>query len=145
MTWTGGDGLHARPAPVQSVHGPEKAAPGYHASHRFSSARRYAQLEEWCDELSAQPLLDVAFYPRIATYAQVRTPAEQMRRTFDLGGIPAASLPPTLESTRGVKVFYEQRWREDRSGGEVGANASCRFPHHAQATELSPTWVSAAQ
>lgn len=69
--------------------------------------RRYAQLEEWCDELPAQPLPDVAFDPRSATYAQVRALAEQMRRTFDLGGIPAASLLPTLESTYGVKVFYE--------------------------------------
>jgi Zn-dependent peptidase ImmA (M78 family)/transcriptional regulator with XRE-family HTH domain len=70
-------------------------------------ARRYAQLEAWCGELPAQPLPDVPFDPRTATYPQVRALAEQMRRTFDLGGIPAASLLPTLEGTYGVKVFYE--------------------------------------
>ncbi len=82
-------------------------------------ARRHAQLEVWCDELPAQPLPDIAFDPRTATGPLVRSLAEQMRGTFNLGGIPAASLLATLEGRYGVKIFYEDL-RDDED-----ASAAC--------------------
>ncbi len=70
-------------------------------------ARRYSQLEEWCGEPAAQALPNLQFEPATATRASVAELADSMRRLFDLGSIPAATLQRTLEDSYGVKIFTE--------------------------------------
>lgn len=70
-------------------------------------ARRYAQLEMWCDAPPALTLPSLQFDPVAATWLTVGKLADQVRRSFDFGAIPANSLLRTLESTYGVKIFYE--------------------------------------
>lgn len=82
-------------------------------------ARRHAQLEAWCNVPTPEALPNVAFDPRTAQFEQVTKLAEQMRKLFDLGSIPAASLLQTLEVTYGVKVFYEDL------ADEEDASAAC--------------------
>jgi len=73
----------------------------------IARARRYAQLEEWCGEAVPSSLPNEQFDPATATLKSVEDLAERLRRSMDLGNIPAVSLLTTLEETYGVKIFYE--------------------------------------
>ena len=84
-------------------------------------ARRYSQLEEWCNDRAPMELPDLAFAPVSATARAVGQMADTQRKALDLGSFPAASLLQTLEDTYGVKVFYE-----DLSNSHDGdASAAC--------------------
>lgn len=101
-------GLRAAPAEPRVLwRRGSKARDRAREAQLLERAQRYFQLERWCNEPAAMPLPNVAFDPRSARYGDVAHLAEQMRRLFDLGSIPAASLVPTLEDTYGVKIFYE--------------------------------------
>ncbi|MDB4914680.1 MAG: hypothetical protein JWM95_2324 [Gemmatimonadetes bacterium] len=75
--------------------------------HLLERSRRYAQLEEWCGEPPAQALPNLQFDPAGATWTSVASMADSMRRLFDLGSIPAATLQRTIEDSYGVKIFTE--------------------------------------
>lgn len=70
-------------------------------------AERYAQLERWCGAEAPKTLWQVSFDFARATSEAASALAEDVRRVMDLGSIPAATLPRTLEESYGVKVFWE--------------------------------------
>ena len=75
-------------------------------------ARRYAQLEAWCNEVALRTLPDYAFDPAVATPHAVEHLAERVRKELDLGPIPARTLVKTLEEDFGVKIFYDHLTRD---------------------------------
>lgn len=76
-------------------------------------ARMYAQLEKWCGDEAPMALPDQPIDPRTISEHEVGQLSDQLRRSLDLGSIPAASLLPTLEDTYGVKIFYENLTRDE--------------------------------
>lgn len=76
-------------------------------------ARRYFQLEEWCNDHAPLELPDLQIDPASASPKRVAQMADDQRKTLDLGSFPAASLLQTLEDTYGVKVFYEDLSQAD--------------------------------
>jgi len=98
-------------------------------------ARRYAQLEEWCGEPPAQPLPNVQFDPAVASWISVAALADQMRRLFDLGSIPAAALQRTLEESYGVKIFVEPL-----EGNQAGACVRFEFGAAVLLNGADPPW-----
>jgi Zn-dependent peptidase ImmA (M78 family)/transcriptional regulator with XRE-family HTH domain len=93
-----------------------------HEAQLLARARRYAQLEEWCEAPSRLSLPNYEFDPRTATRTDVAALAARAGRTFELGGIPAELLQPILETTYGVKVFTEPL-----AGGASGACVRAEF------------------
>jgi Zn-dependent peptidase ImmA (M78 family)/transcriptional regulator with XRE-family HTH domain len=87
-------------------------------------ARRYAQLEAWCNEPVTAPLPDLSFDLALAGrvgFFQAERLAEQVRLLLELGSVPGATLARTLEDTHGVKLFFE-RLTETHDGD---ASAAC--------------------
>ncbi len=76
-------------------------------------AKTYAQLERWCGDEPPMSLPDFPINPRTASENEVAQLAEQLRRSLDLGSIPAASLLAMLEDSYGVKIFYEDLTRAE--------------------------------
>jgi len=70
-------------------------------------ARRYHQLEEWCDICLPKDLPDYRFEPASASYTDAIRIADQARGLLGLGSRPAAALTAVLEEEFGVKIFYE--------------------------------------
>ncbi len=70
-------------------------------------ARRYRQLEEWCDICLSKDLPNYDLMPVSASYSDATRIADQVRGLLELGSRPAASLTAVLEEDFGVKIFYE--------------------------------------
>jgi Zn-dependent peptidase ImmA (M78 family)/DNA-binding XRE family transcriptional regulator len=70
-------------------------------------ARRYAQLEQWCNEVAQRRLPDYEFNPATATYRDVEHLAARVREEMKLGPVPERTLLRSLEEDFGVKVFFE--------------------------------------
>lgn len=90
-------------------------------------ARRYAQLEAWCNEVPTCLLPDLPFNPRKATDRDVGHLAGQVARALDLGPIPALTIERRLEVDCGVKVFYEALSREQDGNGSAACVRSADF------------------
>lgn len=70
-------------------------------------ARRYAQLEQWCNEVPQRQLPDYNFDPVAGSYRIVEHLADQAREEMKLGPVPERTLVKSLEDDFGVKVFFE--------------------------------------
>jgi Zn-dependent peptidase ImmA (M78 family) len=84
-------------------------------------ARRYAQLEEWCNELPARSLPDLRVDPATTSSHDIENFAEDVARALELGPVPARTLEKTLEEDFGVKIFYESLEKES----DADCSAAC--------------------
>lgn len=82
-------------------------------------ARRYAQLERWCNEKAEGTLPNYDFDPLTATPKDAQHLAERTRKDLELGPYPARTIRDRLEEDFGVKVFYEELSEEDRVDGSA--------------------------
>ena len=96
-------------------------------------AERFALLEEWCDLSPAEPLPELAFDPRRASFADAERLALALFRTLDLGSRPAASLLRVLEERFRLKVFYDELGGDESAACARGAFGAAVLMNAAQA------------
>lgn len=106
-------------------------------------ARRYAQLERWCNDRAEAELPDQDFDPVTAGPKDAEHLAERIRRELDLGPIPARTLRQRLEDDYGVKIFFEAL---SNAGKDDGSAACVRHPEFGAAILMGTgevTWRQA--
>lgn len=87
-------------------------------------ARRFAQLEEWCDVPTGEPLEQVEFDVAEDGYEKARWIAQRIGRSLELGSRPASSLYDVLEERFRVKIFHEPLGESESAAcarGEFGS------------------------
>ncbi|MCA2991098.1 XRE family transcriptional regulator [Gemmatimonas sp.] len=84
-------------------------------------ARRYAQLERWCNEHAEASLPSYDFDPATARIQDAQHLAERVRRDLELGPYPARTIRVRLEEDYGVKIFFEDLGE----GEEADGSAAC--------------------
>ena len=115
--------LHTDPTALLGIEAPRdeprvlwrrgsRAADRVREAQLLERARRYAQLERWCNEEPTRALPSADLDPGSASEREVEHLAAAVRRELDLGPIPARALVETLEEDYGVKIFYEHLTRD---------------------------------
>ena len=125
--------LHAEPTELLALQAAAIAAPRVlwrrkarphdrlREAQLLERARRYAQLEQWCNEVAQRQLPDYDFDPSTATYRDVEHLADRAREEMKLGPVPERTLVKSLEDDFGVKVFFEHLDAE----GDGDCSAAC--------------------
>ena len=95
-------------------------------------AERFSWLEEWCDLPPAEPLPDLPFDPRRASFAEAERLALAVGRTLDLGSRPASALLRVLEERFRVKVFYDHLGEDESAACTRGSFGAALLMNAAQ-------------